>query len=85
MTKSTQQPTFLRARTDASGDLGVIVRAKRKELGLRQEELADLADCSPRFVHDLENGKATVQLDKVLAVLHALGLHLLVTDQDPGA
>jgi hypothetical protein len=31
---------------------------------------------SERFVYALENGKQTVQLDKVLAVLNALGLHL---------
>jgi y4mF family transcriptional regulator len=52
------------------------VRARRKQLQLRQEELADLAGVSERFVFALENGKATVQLDKVLAVLNALGLHL---------
>lgn len=52
------------------------VRARRVELRLRQEELADLAGVSERFVYALENGKQTVQLDKVLAVLNALGLHL---------
>ncbi len=52
------------------------VRSRRRQLQLRQEELADLAGVSERFVFALENGKATVQLDKVLAVLNALGLHL---------
>jgi HTH-type transcriptional regulator/antitoxin HipB len=52
------------------------VRTRRMELRLRQEELADLAGVSERFVYALENGKQTVQLDKVLAVLNALGLHL---------
>jgi y4mF family transcriptional regulator len=54
------------------------VRARRVQLQLRQEELADLAGVSERFVYALENGKRTVQLDKVLAVLNALGLHLEV-------
>lgn len=53
-----------------------VVRARRRQLGLRQDELADLADVSERFVYALEHGKTTVQLDKVLAVLAALGLHL---------
>lgn len=52
------------------------VRARRTQLRLRQEEVADLAGVSERFVYALENGKQTVQLDKVLSVLHALGLHL---------
>ncbi len=52
------------------------VRARRAQLHLRQEELADLAGVSERFVYALENGKKTVQLDKTLAVLNALGMHL---------
>jgi y4mF family transcriptional regulator len=52
------------------------VRSRRRHLGLRQDELADLAGVSERFVYALEHGKDSVQLDKVLAVLSALGLHL---------
>lgn len=52
------------------------VRLRRRDLGLDQDELADLAGVSERFVYALENGKRTVQLDKVLAVLFTLGLHL---------
>ena len=52
------------------------VRARRNQLGLRQEELADLAGVSERFVYALETGKPSVQLDKVISVLNALGLHL---------
>jgi y4mF family transcriptional regulator len=52
------------------------VRLRRRYLKLRQDELADLAGVSERFVYALENGKLSVQLDKVTAVLAALGLHL---------
>jgi HTH-type transcriptional regulator / antitoxin HipB len=52
------------------------IRARRRDLGLRQDELADLAGVSERFVYALENGKPSVQLNKVLAVLSTLGLHL---------
>jgi y4mF family transcriptional regulator len=52
------------------------VRSRRRQLRLRQDELADLAGVSERFVYSLENGKQSVQLDKVIAVLSALGLHL---------
>lgn len=64
---------------DRAHDLGRLVVDRRKLLGLRQEDLADLADVSHRFVQSLESGKETVRLDKVLAVLHALGLRLAVT------
>jgi HTH-type transcriptional regulator/antitoxin HipB len=43
---------------------------------LRQDEVADLAGVSERFIYSLENGKQSVHLDKVIAVLSALGLHL---------
>lgn len=58
--------------------LARVVRARREQLGLRQEELAALAGCSTRFVHAVEHAKASVQLDKLLAVLGALGLRLVV-------
>ena len=52
------------------------VAARRKALGLRQEDLADLAGVSHRFVQSVEAGKPSVRLDKLEAVLHALGLRL---------
>jgi y4mF family transcriptional regulator len=57
------------------------IRRRRLELGLRQDELAALANVSTRFVHTLEQGKPTLRLDKVLAVLGQLGLDLVV---EPG-
>ena len=58
--------------------LAQAVRRRREALGLRQEELADLADCSERFVYALERGKPSVQLAKTLDVLRVLGLGLAV-------
>lgn len=57
------------------------IRRRRLELGLHQDELAELAGVSTRFVHTLEQGKPTVQLDKVLGVLGQLGLDLVL---EPG-
>jgi HTH-type transcriptional regulator / antitoxin HipB len=57
-------------------DLAVDVRARRKDLGLTQAEVAELAGVSERFVMELEQGKPTVRLDKLTAVLGAMGLTL---------
>jgi HTH-type transcriptional regulator / antitoxin HipB len=62
-------------RVDA---LARAVRRRREALRLRQEEVADLAGCSERFVYMLERGKASVQLAKTLDVLGVLGLGLEV-------
>jgi y4mF family transcriptional regulator len=58
--------------------LAETVRRRRNELGLRQAELAELAGCSQRFVHTVEQGKPTLRLDKLLDVLEVLGLGLTV-------
>ena len=52
------------------------VRARRASLALVQEELAELSGTSVRFIRSLEQGKATVRLDKMQAVLEVLGLEL---------
>ena len=62
----------------AEPTLASTVRSRRRQLSLDQADLADLAGVSERFVYALENGKRSVQLDKLLAVLAALGLHLEV-------
>jgi len=52
------------------------IAARRRELGLRQVDLAELAGVSERFVRLLESGKPSVRLDKVDPVLEVLGLRL---------
>jgi y4mF family transcriptional regulator len=59
-------------------DLGRVVRDARKEQGLTQEDLAGLTGVGRRFVSDLESGKDTAQIGKVLLVLGALGVGLYV-------
>lgn len=63
--------------------LATAVRRRRKDLGLRQVELAELAGCSTRFLHTVEAGKATVRLDKLLEVLRVLGLRLRLEQSMP--
>jgi y4mF family transcriptional regulator len=62
--------------TARRSDLAIDVRARRKDLGLTQVEVAELAGVSDRFVMELEQGKPTVRLDKLTAVLNAMGLTL---------
>lgn len=52
------------------------VRARRGQLGLTQQDLADMAGVSERFVRFVEQGKPSVQLDSLTAVLETLGLEL---------
>ncbi|MBS1454902.1 MAG: helix-turn-helix transcriptional regulator [Lentisphaeria bacterium] len=58
--------------------IGVLIRATRKSQGISQTELAGVANTGVRFISDLENGKGTVQIQKLLNVLNALGLGLYI-------
>ena len=64
-------------------DLGEAVVKRRKALHLGQDELAELAQVSPRFIRALEHGKPTARFDKVVAVLDALGLEIDVHVRRP--
>lgn len=52
------------------------VKARRKALGITQEELALKTGVGLRFIRDLEQGKITLRLDKVNQVLWLFGYEL---------
>ena len=60
-------------------EIGAWVREQRKLRGFTQRELAMHANVGVRFISDLENGKPTVELGKVIAVLSVLGIDLELT------
>jgi len=60
----------------STAQIGQRVRQTRQQLGLTQPQLALAVGVGIRFIVDLEAGKPTVQLDKVLQVLAGLGLGL---------
>jgi len=52
------------------------VKAKRKQAGLTQVQLAHYAGVGLRFVRDLEQGKKSLRMDKVNQVLSLFGADL---------
>ena len=63
---------------ETTRELGKQVRLTRKALGLKQSDLALTAGTGLRFIIDLEKGKATCQVGKVLDVISTLGLTMTV-------
>lgn len=57
-------------------NLATYVKAKRKEFGLTQEDLSLKSGVGLRFVRELEQGKATLRMDKVNQVLCLFGAEL---------
>jgi HTH-type transcriptional regulator / antitoxin HipB len=62
----------------SSTELGALVREQRKRLELKQLDIAGLGQTGNRFIVDLENGKPTLQLQKVLDIVSLLGLEVVV-------
>jgi len=66
-------------RPGFSVQLGEHARVARKAQRLSIRAAAEQLQCSPRFVHELERGKPTARMDKVLQALSGLGLQLSVS------
>lgn len=58
--------------------IGNLIRKTRKEQRISQATLAGLSSVGTRYISDLENGKETIQIQKLLNVLNALGLGLYI-------
>ena len=70
---------FVRAtRINSSKALGGEVRMKRKQRHFTQAQLAKAAGVGTRFVSELENGKKTLQWDKIMQVLTYLEISLYI-------
>jgi len=63
-------------------DLGAVARGRRRALGFSQLKVADAAGVSRPWLAQLETGKPTVELGRVLSVLAALGLLMDVRAKD---
>lgn len=55
-------------------DIGHMIRSTRKQLGVTQSDLALAAGTGLRFIIELEKGKETCQIGKILHVLQVLNI-----------
>lgn len=60
-------------------EIGELVREGRKRLGVTQRDLALTSGTGLRFIIELEKGKETCQIGKVLTVLQTLGIKMRLT------
>lgn len=65
--------------------LGAVLRAARKQIGLTQPQLALAAGVGVRFIVELEAGKPTVRLESVMRVIDALGGEIKLSGLPLGA
>jgi len=76
-TKSSASPRSTR-------ELGQLIREYRKSKHLTIEAVSGLANVSSRFLSELERGKETAEIGKVLKVLQTLGLDIVINSRSAG-
>ncbi|MBF0268156.1 MAG: helix-turn-helix transcriptional regulator [Alphaproteobacteria bacterium] len=64
-------------------DLGLIVRERRRNLGMDQSDLAARAGVSRQWIIDIEKGKPRAEVGLVLRTLTELGLKVRVESEIP--
>ena len=62
---------------DDPATLGALIREHRKRSGLTQTDLAGLCGVSMKFVNQVENGKPTAEIGKILRLVAMVGLDLV--------
>lgn len=59
-----------------SSTIGALVRRTRNDLHVTQRDLAMTSGTGLRFIIELEKGKPTCQIGKVLTVLQTMGIQM---------
>lgn len=54
-------------------EIGQFIRAVRKTYGMTQDDLCHISGVNRRFISEVENGKETAEIGKVLHVLKCIG------------
>jgi y4mF family transcriptional regulator len=76
---SNEEQSYAISQPDQSGAedarrFGLMVRARRKAQGLRQEDVASATGVGRRYIVDMENGKPTLRIGPALMIARLLGI-----------
>ena len=69
-------------RLYTAASVGPAIRHYREEAGLTQEQLADMAGLHRSYLSELEQGKETEQMRRILRVLKLLGIRATLQKAD---
>ena len=58
--------------------LGSAIKERRKELNYTQKFLSEVTGLGSSFISDLEHGKETTEIGKVLFLINTLGLNFIL-------
>jgi transcriptional regulator with XRE-family HTH domain len=72
---------YLQKEINTIAELGSFLRKKRKKMGLSLQEASGICDVGIRFLSEIERGKDSAEIGKVLQVIHRLGLICSLSDK----
>lgn len=73
---------MLRGKINRVEDLGLMLQQGRLLSGMSQRDLAEKINSSQRYVWELESGKKSVVLNRLLEALRASGVQLVAEIDD---
>ena len=62
-------------------DLGIEIKKKRKTMGYTQSDISERTGLSVSFISEVENGKETAEIGKVMRLVSILGLNVFVEER----
>ena len=62
----------------STGEIGRLIRLARNEQDINQVVLAGIFGSGNRFISEAENGKKTIQAQKLLDLLDMVGLEVVI-------
>ena len=69
----------------STDEIGRLIRMVRNEQGINQMVVAGMFGSGNRFVSDAENGKKTIQAQKLLDLLGMVGLEVVIRRKQTNA
>lgn len=69
-------------KLNSASDIGLLVRRHRKVQKLTLVDAAGLCGVSVRFLSELENGRDTCSIGRILIILQTLGVDLYAAGRD---
>jgi HTH-type transcriptional regulator/antitoxin HipB len=69
-------------RLYTAASVGPAIRKYREEAGLTQEELAEMAGLNRSYLSELEQGRETEQMRRILRLLKLLGIRATLQKAD---
>ncbi len=59
-------------------EIGELIQKRRTSLSLKQEDLAEMSQISPKSIYLLEQGKGNPSIDTLNKIFEVLGLEFLI-------